>query len=287
MRPAELQYTRALSVEDLGQLLRRGDGATPMAGGQGLMRDLRGRTLSVGRLVDISRLTELAYVREDGDALEIGAVTTLATVAGDPLVTRRCPALATAASRVADVQIRSRGTVGGNICGSWVPSEWSNDVGVVLTASGGQVLVQSSNGQRTVAAAEFTGAFENPLAPGEFIRALRFGLATGSAYVRLSRRWADSSIGSAAAFVDEAGGRLRVGLAVGRIHHRTAALDAVARAVEADGLDSASVTAALQDAAASFTVPDTVQADADYRRSVLPVVVRRAVREAMTNGGLR
>jgi carbon-monoxide dehydrogenase medium subunit len=287
MRPAELQYTRALSVDDLGQLLTRGDGGTPMAGGQGLMRDLRGRRLSVGRLIDISRLTELAYLREDGDVLEIGAVTTLATVAADPLVQRRCPALATAASRVADVQIRNRGTVGGNVCGSWVPSEWSNDIGVVLAASGGEVVVQSSTGQRTIAAGEFTGALANPLAPGEFIRALRFGLATGSAYVRLSRRWADSSIGSAAAFVDETGGRLRVGLAVGRIHHRTAPLDAVARAVEADGLDSASVTAALEEAAASFTVPDTVQADADYRRAVLPVVVRRAVREAMTTGGLR
>jgi carbon-monoxide dehydrogenase medium subunit len=287
MRPAELQYTRALSVDDLGQLLTRGDGGTPMAGGQGLMRDLRGRRLSVGRLIDISRLTELAYLREDGDVLEIGAVTTLATVAADPLVQRRCPALATAASRVADVQIRNRGTVGGNVCGSWVPSEWSNDIGVVLAASGGEVVVQSSTGQRTIAAGEFTGALANPLAPGEFIRALRFGLATGSAYVRLSRRWADSSIGSAAAFVDEAGGRLRVGLAVGRIHHRTAPLDAVARAVEADGLDSASVTAALEEAAASFTVPDTVQADAHYRRAVLPVVVRRAVREAMTTGGLR
>jgi carbon-monoxide dehydrogenase medium subunit len=286
MRPAELRYTRALTTEDLGQLLARGD-ATPMAGGQGLMRDLRNRSMVVSTLVDISRLTELAYVKEDGDALEIGAVTTLAAVAADGRVAARCAALATAAARVADVQIRNRGTVGGNVCGSWLPSTWSNDVGVVLAACDGSLLVQNGAEVRTLNAREFLAARSNPLAARDFIRALRFPLAAGSAYVRLSRRWADASIGSAAAFVDRVDGRLRVGLAVGRISERPLALDSVARTIEADGIDSPTVGEACAAATSSVEFADSVQADAEYRRSVLPVIVTRSVREAMTAGGIQ
>src|SRR4051794_26365108 len=123
MRPAALKYARAASLSDAAAMLT-GD-AIPIAGGQGVLRDIRARTLHVGTLVDISRIPELDYVRVTDDALEIGAVTTLATVAADATVQSRLPALATAAGRVADVQIRNRGTVGGNVCGSWVPSWWA------------------------------------------------------------------------------------------------------------------------------------------------------------------
>jgi carbon-monoxide dehydrogenase medium subunit len=284
MRPAELKYRRAVDLSEAGDLLYRVADATPMAGGQGLMRDVRLRRLDVGTLVDLSRIPELSYVREEGDALEIGAVTTLATVASDPTVQRLCPALAVAAGRVADVQIRNRATIAGNLCGSWMPSEWSNDIGVVLAASGGDVLVMSRAGQRTITGRAFVGAESNPLEHGEFIRAVRFPLWESSAYERLSRRWADASIGSAAAFVDRSGAALRVGLAVGRIHARTVALDPVARAIESAGLDSPEVERALDRALAGFSLAHSVQADADYRRSVLPVIVRRAVRAALSGG---
>jgi carbon-monoxide dehydrogenase medium subunit len=285
MRPPALNYVRAASPSDAAALLS--GNAIPIAGGQGVMRDIRARTLQVGTLVDISRIPELDYIRLTDDALEIGAVTTLATVAEDPTVREHLDALATAASRVADVQIRNRGTVGGNICGSWVPSWWANDIGTVLSAAGGEVTVLGRDGTRSLPGGEFVAADSNPLEPAEIITALRFPRWDGSAYVRLSRQWADAGIGSATACVRRTGTGVTVGLAVGRVHHRSIRLDDVARTIETDGLEAPSVGAAIAAAARSFTVPSTTHADADYRRAVLPVLVRRAVSAALDNGGIR
>ncbi len=285
MRPAALKYARAASLSDVTAMLT-GD-AIPIAGGQGVMRDIRARRLRVGTLVDISRIPDLDYIRRTEDGLEIGAVTTLATVAADPTVQADLDALATAASRVADVQIRHRGTVGGNICGSWVPSWWGNDIGTVLAAAGGEITVLGPGGTRTLPGAEYVASERNPLSPGEFITALRFPRWDGSAYVRLSRQWADAGIGSATACVRRTGAGVTVGLAVGRVHHRSVRLDEVARAIESDGLDAPSVRTAIADAARGFTVPSTTHADADYRRAVLPVLVHRAVSAALHNGGIR
>lgn len=287
MRPSALTYRRASSVDAAVQLLAAGD-ATPIAGGQGVMRDLRNRTLDVSVVVDLGRVAELDYVRLDADVLEVGAVTRIAHLASDPAVASACPALGAAAGRVGDVQIRNRGTVGGNICGSWLPSVWSNDVGVVLLASGGDVVVQAGSGSRTVPAAEFLGSPTNPLAPHEFIRALRFPLWPRSAYERLSRRYADASIGSVAAFARDGGsGPLEVGLAAGRISALPVALPETAAAIAQDGEVTAAALAALDAEIRTLEVVGNVQADADYRRHVLPVLVRRAVDTALTHGGSR
>jgi len=286
VRPAALSYVRAETMQDLDALLQR-DGTTLMAGGQGLMRDLRNRSLHVGTLVDVSRLAELAYVTEDDGVLEVGAVTTLAAVAADPQVAARCPALAQAASRVADVQVRNRGTVGGNVCGSWLPTNYSNDIGVALAASGGELVVRSGDRQQLMSAATFFASEDNPLARGEFIRALRFPLAAGSAYLRLSHQWADAGMGSAAAFVDRRDGAMRLGLAVGRIGRRPLVLDEVARAIEADGLDAPSVSEAIAATLDSTPVIGNVHADEAYRRRMVPVLVRRAVEQALISGGLK
>lgn len=294
MRPAEVSYARAIDLGDASQLLTSRSGARVIAGGQSLLRDMRCREVNPRVIVDISRLRELAYIRRDGDRLEIGAVTTLADVAADEEVRSAAPALAEAARRIGDVQIRNRGTVGGNLCGQWSAAGWSADLGTVLTASGGDLVVHGGHGERTVDAEEFTASEDNPLAADEVIRALRFGLAQGSAYYRLARRWADASIGAAAAFADlGAGDHPQVRVAVGRIHRRIARLHDVEAAISAHGVASAEVERALQQAAAGFTPVDTVHADANYRLTVFPVIVKRAIRQAVTNaetaatGGIR
>ena len=289
MRPAEVSYTRAIDLNDVGQLLKTRGGARLIAGGQGLLRDMRMREVSPEVIVDISRLRELDYIRRDGDVLEIGAVTTLADVAGNDEVRTGSAALAEAARRVGDVQIRSRGTVGGNVCGPWSPAGWSADIGTVLTASGGSLVVHSADGGRTIDAEAFTGSQDYPLAAHEVISALRFGLAQGSAYYRLSRRWADASTGAAAAFADlRADGGLQVRVAVGRVHNRIVRLRDVEAAVAAHGVDAPEVDEALAAAAAGFTPVDDVHADGPYRIAVLPVIVKRAIAQAVQNaGGIR
>lgn len=284
MRPAQVSYVRALDLEDAGRLLQsRGSNSRVIGGGQALLRDMRAREVQVGALVDISRLESLDYIRYENGVLEIGAVTTLAQVASNETVRMVMPALAEGARRVGDVQIRSWGTMGGNICGPWSPAGWSADIGTVLAASGGEVVVRRADGrQTTVDAVEFMSSEDFPLGACEIITALRLGVAQGSSYYRLSRRWADASIGAAAAFVDVYESKHpRVRLAVGRVHRRLVRLWEVESAIAVHGVVAVEVDEALAAAVGTFSAVDNVHADANYRISVFPVIVKRAVRQAI------
>ncbi len=276
MRPTTFDLLRPRDVTEALDCLRgAGPDAWLVAGGQALLKQMRARLVAPRRLIDISALRELAYVRSDGDAIEIGAITPLAVIAADPLIQRRCQGLAEAALRVGDPQIRSRATVAGNIC-----TGGSSDVGVALAAAGGEVVVRSVAGERRVPAAEFLAAGERPGNAGELIVALRFGTAAGSAYEKLSRRTADPALASAAAFVSGRPGRMALGLALGGVHAHVVRAAAVEDLAAGGGADAPGLTAALTAFAERLAPPDTPHAGAAYRRRVLPIVALRAIRSA-------
>lgn len=282
MRPAAFELVRPRDVQEaIASLRQGGGGARWMAGGQALMRELRFRTIAPQRVVDLSCLPGLSYVREAGGVLEIGALTPLGVVADHPLVVRNCQAAAEAASRVGDVQIRNRGTIAGNLCGGWSAAGWSVDVGVALAASGGEVVVHGADGEKRIGAAEFLARRHNPEFHGEVILALRFGLAQGSAYVRLSRRYADASIGSCAAFVTRDAGHTALGLAFGRVHSHVVRAAEVEQLVRREGAESPQLSAALARFAGQLDAPDTPHAGPGYRRSVIPAIGRRAIQAAL------
>ncbi|MDE5445797.1 hypothetical protein GWG65_31210 [Bradyrhizobium sp. CSA207] len=278
MRPAEFDFVRAANVAEALGYLQYG---SPIAGGQSLLRDMRQRQLSPRRLVDISHIDELDYINMDGDVLVVGATTKLAAIAASPLVKDKCDALHQAAGFIGDVQIRNRGTAAGNICGTWSPAGWSVDIGVVLAASKGEVVVRSVSGERRIDGAEFVAAEKSPIEVSELITELRFGAADKSAYVRLSRRTADASIGSAAAFVTRKSGRLELGLALGQVHRRIVRATAVEAAVASHGIDDLATDLALAELARTVSPPDTAHANSEYRRSILPVIAKRAIRAAL------
>lgn len=282
MRPAAFEFVRARTVAEALELLSGGDAGTMvLAGGQTLVRRMRAREVVPRRVVDISAIEGLDGIAVEGDALVVGALVSLARLASDRGVAAACPALREAALRIADVQVRNRATIGGNVC-----IGPSSDVATVLAAIGGEVALRSVGGERRVAAASFLSGGDRPCAPGEVIVAVRFGLAPASAFEKISRRSVDPAVAGAAVVVRRAGAGRRLELALGAVHPHVVALPPID--IGAGPLDAAALEAAIAERVSSLDPPSTPHAGAGYRRRVAPVLARRAAERALRRdeGGL-
>jgi aerobic carbon-monoxide dehydrogenase medium subunit len=266
--PAELEYHRARSVEEAIELLGRDEDAKLLAGGHSLVPALKLRIARPTALVDIGRLEELRYVREDGDRIAIGALTRHAALADDALLRGSCAVLAQAAAEVGDPQVRHRGTIGGSVS----HADPASDLPTVLLTLDAELVARGPAGERTIAAAEFfTGPFENALAHDEVLVEVRVPTVEQGVYLKHSRRAQDwATVGVAAARV---GGRVQVGLAsMGPTPLR-------ARAVEDAVAGGASAEEAAARAAEGADPPSDVSGSAEYRSHLARVLVRRALEQ--------
>jgi carbon-monoxide dehydrogenase medium subunit len=272
--PAAFDYEVADSVEGaVAALGRHGDEAKLLAGGHSLLPLMKLRLATPSVLIDVGRLTELSYVRDEGPSLAIGAMTRHHTVATDPLVVGGCPLLAAAASKVGDPQVRHRGTLGGSLA----HGDPASDLPAVVLALGGTMVVQGAGGRREVAAADFlTGFLETALAPDELLVEVRVP-KTGEAgwsfqkFVRRSQDWAIVGVAYAEGY--------GVGLVnMGSVPLRAAGVEA-ALAGGASAADAAAV-------ADEGTEPvGDLHASPEFRRHLARVLVRRAIEEARAGSG--
>jgi aerobic carbon-monoxide dehydrogenase medium subunit len=279
MRPAvfDIQHPTSLGAA-LNTLDAWGSAAMLLAGGQSLLKQLRERALTPQLVIDISRLHVLEYIRDGTHGLELGALLTLATLSREPRVAQACAALAEAASRVGDVQIRHRATLGGNLLAGW-----SGDLGVVLTALRAPVHVCDSTGTRSLSADEIVAG---GIGVGEIIEGVTVPPHRASAFEKLSRRSADPALVSAAACVWVSDAAPRLGLAVGGAYAYAVRLASIEE-LYADGARRRSdFQAALESAASALTPPTTPHASAAYRIRVMPAIALRALDRALVAAGL-
>lgn len=210
MFPAPFDYHRAGSVgEALDLLGRLGGDAMLIAGGQSLVSMMKFRMVQPAAVVDIGRIEELRGIREEGDSVRIGALTTHAELAASDLVRRRCPLLTQAASQIADPQVRNAGTVGGNIA----HFDPGSDLPPALVAAGATVHMRGAGGERSVAATDFfVGLMTTLLAEREVIVAVEvpaFAPRTGSAYHKFEHPGSDYTLcGTAAVVTLDGGGKV-------------------------------------------------------------------------------
>lgn len=269
MIPAPFDYVRAKTVDEaLAVLAEHGEDAKLLAGGQSLLPLMKLRLAVPAVVVDVSRVPSLAYVRDEGDDIAIGALTRHCDVARDETLHRHAPLLAHAAGLVGDPQVRHRGTIGGSVA----HADPSADIPTALTALGASLVVSGTGGSRTVAAEEFaTGFFETVLADGEMLTEVRVPKSGGGfGYQKFSRRaidWATVAVaaarrrdGTVAVALANMGPTVLRGTAVEHALASGASPDeAAARA--ADGTDPGS----------------DVTASADYRRHLARVLTARAL----------
>jgi carbon-monoxide dehydrogenase medium subunit len=267
--PAAFEYEVAESVDQAVELLGSSDGAKLLAGGHSLLPLMRLRFARPSLLVDIGRLTELSYVREDGDRIAIGALTRHHDLAGDPLLQERCRIVSYTATLIGDPQVRHRGTIGGSIA----HGDPASDFPAVLLALEAELVVRGPGGERTVPAADFfTGVFETALGPQDVLTEIRVpALSGGSTYLKFHRRSQDwATVGVAAV-------RANGGARVARTNMGPTALRATA--VEQALAGGADAAAAAEHAAEGTDPPSDTAGSADYRRHLVKVLVRRALEE--------
>jgi len=285
MKPPKFDYHAPASIDEAVALLARyGGEAKVLAGGQSLMPMLNFRLARPAALVDVNRIAALAYIREENGTVAFGAMTRQRTIEFSPVVAARLPLLREATRWVGHLPIRSRGTIGGSIAHADPSAEYP----AVLTALGGEVVVQGPRGRRTVKAADlFETYLTTTLDADELVVEVRLPAmpaVAGYAFEEFARRHGDFAIvGIAAMVVGRAGERCALArLASAGAGPVPVRLRAAEEILERDGLGAAAIEAAAA-RAAELVQPDAdVHASAEYRRHLTRVLTGRALRRALT-----
>ena len=281
MIPAAFDYVAPTSVEDaLAALAEHGDDAKIIAGGQSLLPVLRMRLNAPETVIDLGRIDSLRGIREDGDALVVGAMTTHHDVLTSDAVKEHAAVIHHAVSELADAQIRHRGTFGGALA----HADPAGDMGAPALALGAEFVIAGSGGTRTVPASEFfVDLFETAIGDDEILTEVRIPKHTGwgaayEKFVRIKHQW---PIVAVAATVRVDGGTIaeaRVGLTnMGSTPLRATAVEEALVGAEAT---EEGVQAAAAKAADGTNPPADLNGDADYRRHLATVLTRRAVLKA-------
>ena len=276
MIPAAVEYTRPSTVDDAVAALADED-AKVLAGGQSLIPLLRLRLSAPSVLVDLGGIGELRGIRDDGEALVIGAMTTHATVLRDELVARYAPLLAQATATVADRQVRHLGTLGGSLA----HGDPAGDLPAVSLALDATLEVTGASGTRSVPATEFfVDYLTTALQPGEVLTAVRVPKREGWAshyekFNRVAQAWA--LVGVAAMVRRDNGSVAEARVALANMAPTPVRAAAVESALTGAAADVGAVIAAAAQAAEGTEPSDDLSASAGYRRHLATVLTERAV----------
>ncbi len=257
--------------EALAVLAEGGDDIKLLSGGMSLLPMMALGLVRPRMVLSLNRIEGRGYVRDDRDALRVGAGTRHYEIIRDPLIARHCPLLAEAASFIGDMQVRNRGTIGGSLAHADPAADYSP----VLVTVGARVVVRSRRGEREIAAEKFfTGLMATALARGEIVTEVvvpKLGAARG-AYTRLHRIEGNFAIVNAAAVLNDANARIALGGA-GPV---PIALD-VSAELSHGVTDDALAAVGRRVRAACGDAPADLNASADYRRQMAAVYAERAL----------
>ena len=277
--PAHVEYERATSVQHALSLLSLPE-TRVVAGGHSLIPMMKLRLAQPELLVDINDLTELAFIKLDGDQLRIGALARHADLLDSELAGQRFPIFHDAERMVADPIVRLWGTVGGSLC----QADPSEDLSAAFAAARATAVIKTPGGERTVPVREFhRGPYETVIGRGELLAEIRVPLrpGTGSAYEKVSRRVGDWPIAAAGACLSLAGSTIKeagIGLtAVGAEHFVAAEAEDYLRG-RAAGDETFKQAAAI---AAEHCRPAADQrGPEDFKRHLVAELTTRALRRA-------
>ncbi len=280
MKPAQFDYFAPTGVDEALDLLRaHGEDAKLLAGGQSLMPLLNFRMSRPAVIIDLNRVAELGYIREEDDHLAIGALTRQRAIGNSEAVRRRAPLLARATALIGHLPIRSRGTIGGSL----VHADPAAEYPAMALALDCVMVVRGPRGERRVEARDFfLGVLETAVGDDELLVEVMVPDAppnTGCSFQEISRRRGDFALAGVAARIGPDGGDLRLaacGVAPGPVR-LTGAEDIIRR----DGLSDHAIAAAADQAANEVSPSGDMHASAGYRRDLTRAMTARAITEAV------
>lgn len=287
MKPAAFSHFAPTDLrEALSLLQEHGPDARVLAGGQSLVPMMNFRLARPTVLVDLNKIPDLAYIRDAGDHLAIGAMTRERAIENSDLVRTATPLLHDATLHIGHLPIRSRGTIGGSISNADPAAEYPATV-LALDAT---LVAQSVRGERTIpAAAFFDGVMTTTLEPDEILTEIRVPKAppgSGAALVEISRRHGDFALAGVAAQITLGDDRVTdIRLAACGVGPGPIRLTEAEEILRDGGLTDDALAAAGQAASAAADPDGDVHATAAYRRKMAGVMTRRAVAKAAGRAG--
>jgi len=269
-----VEYVRPSSLADALAVLEADEGARALAGGQTLINVMKARAAAPDVLVDLAGLEELRTISRGADgALELGAMATYTQLVLSPEVNESHPVVAEVAETIADVQVRNRGTIGGNVCSS----DPTNHFLPLMVALEARMTIAGAGGERTVSAEEFfLGVYMTAVGPGELLTRITLpgGRSAGFSAVTLG---ADGTcIVNAAAGLNGGAPRIAIGC-VDAIPVRAGEME---RRLGGGELGEEAVREAARGLGAGLDPPSDVHASAEYRRHLAELCAARAVLQA-------
>ncbi|MFQ5553710.1 MAG: FAD binding domain-containing protein [Thermoplasmata archaeon] len=283
--PARFDYYAPTSLSEAVELLdRHGDGARVLAGGQSLVPLMKLRVGEpLGVLVDLNRIEDLGYVKEEDGALRIGALARHRDLENAEVVRGRYPLLADAAKTIGDVQVRNLGTPAGSLAHADPASDW----GAAFLAFESEVTATSAKGVRTISLDDFfMDTFTTALEPGEVLTEIRVPSVengSGGSYKKLKRKAGDfATVGVAAQLrLDGNGTVSQAGLALTAVGATPFRAQQGEERLRGSPGDEAAVAEAASLAAQAAEPTDDLRGSAEYKRAMVEVFARRALETAL------
>lgn len=284
MIPQEFEYSAPAQLSEALALIA--NGAKPLAGGMSLVPMMKLRLATPEHVVDIRRLKDLSYIRQDGDQVRIGAMNTHHEIESSAVLLNTCPLLARTAAHIGDVQVRNMGTIGGSVA----HADPSADYLAALFALDAQVTLSSVRGQRTLTIDKFIlDPFTTAIEADELLSEISVPVErAGSAYVKMSNAASGFALVGVAARIRRSGDKVEfaaIGLTgVGATAFRAKAAESKLAGTAGSDAD---IRAAASLACDGIEASSDLHASAEYRKHLAGVHTARAIRLAMADAAAR
>jgi carbon-monoxide dehydrogenase medium subunit len=286
MIPAQFDYQAPATLEEAVSLLAGDpDGAKVLAGGHSLIPAMKLRLAQPQLLVDIARIKSLAYIREEGDRILIGATTTHYQLESSDLLKNICPLLPACAGSIGDVQVRNKGTIGGSLAHSDPAGDWP----AAALALGAELVLQGPNGERTVKADSFfIDLLTTDIQPGEILREIRVRKPSGrfgQAYQKVPHPASGYAVVGVAVHIglNADSSCSAAGVGVTGVSTKAFRAQAVESALAGATLDEQTIAAAAAKVGDGINATTDLYASAEYRRHLAQVHTRRAIQAALAS----
>jgi aerobic carbon-monoxide dehydrogenase medium subunit len=283
MIPAAFDYHVAQSVDEAVALMKQyGDDAKFLAGGHSLLPTMKLRLAQPAHLIDLGRISGLSYIREVGDTVTVGAMTTYVTLQRSDIIAQNFALLPEGIAEIGDQQVRNRGTIGGSVA----HSDPAADTPGMVLALRATIATRGPDGARTISADNFfKDLFETDLKPGEMITEIRFAKPaprTGSAYEKLANKASHYAVVGCAAVItqDGSGTCTAASVVITGASVKPTRASAVEAALVGKKLDEATIAEAASHAADGLEVVSDIHGSKEYRAQMATVMAKRAITRA-------
>lgn len=282
MIPAAFEYHSPATLKEAIGLLSTKEDVKILAGGQSLVPLMKLRLAKPGCVIDLNRIPDLSYIREDGNHISIGAMTTHAEIEESRLLRNLCPLLPQTAATIADVQVRNRGTLGGSLA----HADPAGDMPAAVLALDAEIKVSGPGGERRIKAQDFfVGLLTSALEPDEILTEIKLPVLkqSQSAYLKAAQRTSGFAVVGVAVSLElnPQGSCQGIGIGVTGLSDTAYRAEGAEKMLLGQKLDIALIEKAAAQVTAGKEITKDINGSKEYRSHLAGVYTVRAIEAAL------